>query len=256
MSLSRIESVIDALVTARARHRPALVADVADALVDAEQAYAVQAGVAQALSWFANGSPTFWKSGGQSRNAILTHAALPPDGVWQSPAAAAAWPFNMRCIEAEVALRLGQPVDAKLAATLDRDSARSLIDAMTVSIEVVDSRWDEGMQAPALLRLADLQTHGALVLGSWVPYAARDWARQICRVQIGQRAPVERQGTHPLADPTWLLTDWLRHATRDAQVLAAGTIVTTGTWVGVLEARAGDRVSVEFDGIGSASVQL
>ena len=49
---------------------------------------------------------------------------------------------------------------------------------------------------------------------------------------------------------------WLRHATRDGRVLGAGTVVTTGTWVGVLDAAAGDLVQVEFDGIGSAEVQL
>jgi len=39
-------------------------------------------------------------------------------------------------------------------------------------------------------------------------------------------------------------------------LIGAGTVVTTGTWVGVLDAAAGDLVQVEFDGIGSAEVQL
>jgi 2-keto-4-pentenoate hydratase len=32
--------------------------------------------------------------------------------------------------------------------------------------------------------------------------------------------------------------------------------VTTGTWCGLLEAHKGDKVRVEFDGVGSAQVQL
>lgn len=65
-----------------------------------------------------------------------------------------------------------------------------------------------------------------------------------------------RQGSHSLADPAWLLPQWLSHATRNGQTLPAGSVVTTGTWVGILEARAGDLVTARFDGIGEASVQL
>ena len=67
---------------------------------------------------------------------------------------------------------------------------------------------------------------------------------------------MERCGTHTLGGPPWGLRDWLLHATRDGAVLPAGTVVTTGTWVGVLPAAAGERVRVEFEGIGDAQVQL
>jgi 2-keto-4-pentenoate hydratase len=53
-----------------------------------------------------------------------------------------------------------------------------------------------------------------------------------------------------------VLPGWLRHATRDGATLRAGTVVTTGSWCGVLFAHAGDRVTVTFDGVGIASVQF
>jgi 2-keto-4-pentenoate hydratase len=187
---------------------------------------------------------------------VLTHAPLPPAGVWTSPARSGTWPFHLRGIEAEVALRLARDVDAALAATLDADSARTLIDAMAVSIELVDSRWREALEAPALCKLADLQSHGALVLGDWRAFEARDWRAQSCRVRIGAQAAVERRGTHSLGDPAFLLPAWLRHATRQGATLVAGTVVTTGTWVGILHAAEGDLVTAEFPGIGQASVQL
>jgi 2-keto-4-pentenoate hydratase len=59
-----------------------------------------------------------------------------------------------------------------------------------------------------------------------------------------------------MADPTFVLPAWLRHATRGGRSIAAGTAVTTGTWVGILHAAAGDLVTAEFDGIGVASLQL
>ena len=249
-----IDQTCNALVDARSSHQPASAANLG--LPDAAAAYAVQQAVADRFGWFSDASPRYWKSGGPSRDAVLTHAALPPDGVWASPADARAWPFRMRGIEAEIALRLARDVDPVQAAALDLRQAQELIDAMCVSIEIVDSRWLEGLQASAVAKLADLQSHGALVLGAWVPYQAGDWSQQECRVQIGGQELVRRRGSHALADPTWLLPAWLRHATRHGNSIAAGTIVTTGTWVGILSAAAGDFVSAEFPGIGSASVQL
>jgi 2-keto-4-pentenoate hydratase len=255
-SQASLQPVIDALVLARREGRAIAAGGYDGALSTADEAYAVQAAVARELDWFGADTPSCWKSGGPNREAVLTHAPLPPAGVWNSPATAGAFPFHQRGIEAEVALRLGRDVDQAAAETLDETSASALIDAMTVSIEVVDSRWQECMQAPALMRLADLQCHGALVLGEWRPWQARDWAQQTCRVEIGDRPAVERRGTHPMGAPAWCLPAWLRHATRHGQVVPAGTVVTTGTWVGILEARAGERVLVTFEGIGSAQVQL
>lgn len=249
-----INEAANQLIEAR-RSQRAISAESAG-LTDAQAAYAVQEAVARACGWFGAAGEGHWKSGGPSRDAVLTHAPLPPAGVWSSPAEAGAWPFHLRGIEAEIALRLGEGVTPAQALTLDLASATELIDAMCVSIEVVDSRWTEGLDAPALAKLADLQCHGALVLGPWMPFAPRDWAAQTCRVQIGAQAPVERQGTHSLADPAFVLPAWLRHATRAGRSVPAGTVVTTGTWVGILHAAPGELVTAEFAGIGRASVQL
>lgn len=226
------------------------------ALADAAAAYAAQDALAQAMGWFPPGPALHWKSGGPNRQAVLTHAPLPPAGVRSSPAQYADMQFHTIGIEAEIALRLGQAVSPAQAAALTPETAGMFVDAMAVSIEIVDSRWAEGGAAPALLRLADLQSHGALVLGEWLPYVARDWAAQRCVARIGTREPVLRTGSHPLADPVWLLPTWLQHATRQGATVAAGTVVTTGSWVGMLPAQRGDKVDVEFDGVGGAAVQL
>jgi hypothetical protein len=244
----------DRLIEVRRTHRAISAASCCTP--DAQAAYAAQDAVASAFGWFRDAPAGHWKSGGPARDAVLTHAALPPAGVWTSPAEAGDWPFRLRGIEAEIALRLGCAVDPPLAQTLDVRAAAELVDALCVSIEIVDSRWTEGLDAPALAKLADIQSHGALVLGPWHPFAPRDWQAQVCRVQIGAQPPVERQGTHSLADPVFVLPAWLRHATRDGRSVPAGTVVTTGTWVGILHAAKGDLVTAEFAGIGRASVQL
>lgn len=94
------------------------------------------------------------------------------------------------------------------------------------------------------------------MLGDWQAFAPRDWAAQACQVRIGTQATQTFRGSHSLADPAFVLPAWLRHATRGGQVVPAGTVVTTGTWCGLLMAAAGDRVEVEFPGLGQASVQL
>jgi 2-keto-4-pentenoate hydratase len=75
-------------------------------------------------------------------------------------------------------------------------------------------------------------------------------------VRIGSQAVQRFRGTHAMADPCHVLPAWLRHATRHGAVLQAGTVVTTGTWCGLLPAEAGDMVEVAFDGIGLATVRL
>lgn len=243
-------------MAARRAHHPLASADWAHTLADAPAAYAAQDAVAHALGWFVDAAPVHWKSGGPSRTAALTHAPLPPAGVFASGASLAAWPLHHRFIEGEIALRLGSSVTPEQAALLTHDDVDSLIEAMAVSIEVVDSRWHEVGRAPALLRLADQQSHGALVLGDWLPYQRRDWATQACTAHVGSRAAVQHTGSHSLGDPAWLLPTWLRHITRHGMPVAAGTVVTTGTWVGMLPAQPGDDVSIEFTGIGRAELHL
>lgn len=254
--MSSVESVAAALVQARRQNRPVDAAPLERLVATPDEAYAVQDQVARTLAWFDEPVPRHWKSGGPSQSAALTHAPLPPANVWPSPADASRAHFNMRLIEAEVALRLGRDVTAAEAAGLSHEAAGSLLDGMTVSIEIVDYRWQQAREAAALLKLADLQGHGALVLGEWRPYAPRDWARQPCVVRVGNAPPRSFQGTHSLGDPAWLLPVWLRHVTRDGATVPKGTVVTTGTWCGMLEAHQGDKVRVEFEGVGSAEVQL
>jgi 2-keto-4-pentenoate hydratase len=256
MSPAQPAAVAAAIMQARRAKHPVDAAALAGMLLTPDDAYTVQALVAQELQGSGAPFPRFWKSGGPSREAVLTHAPLPPEGVWASPADARSWPFNIRLIEVEIALRLAREVTPAQAAAMAQDATGGLVDAMAVSIEIVDSRWQQGAAAPALLKLADLQAHGALVLGEWVPFAQRDWLAQRCTVQIGSQPAVERRGTHSMGDPTWLLPAWLRHATREGQTVPAGTVVTTGTWCGMLPASVGDRVVARFDGIGEASVRL
>lgn len=255
----RIQEVAQALVLARSTHLPADAQALADALATEEEAYAVQELVARAFSGPPEGAaqfPPHWKSGGPGRQGPFTHAALPARGIWSSPADARAWPLHQRLIEVEIALRIGSAITPQQAAGFTPEMAPQLVDAMAVSIEIVDSRWQQALGAAPLLKLADLQTHGALVLGEWVRFEERDWAVQSGHVRIGAQEPFHWQGSHSMGDPARVLPAWLRHVTRQGAVIPPGAVVTTGTWCGMLQASPGDHVVAQFDGIGSAQVRL
>lgn len=235
-------------------------ADWTDSLPDAEAAYATQQAVAQDLAWLAPDRPQYWKSGGGSRHATLTHAPLRPAGVRQGRqvdfCGFSGFSLGAVGIEAEIALRIGREITPAEAAGLSLEAARELIDGMAVSAELVTSRWQEADAAPALLRLADFLSHGALALGEWLPFDSRDWSAQACELRVNDGAPLCGIGGHSLGDPTWGLAAWLGHVTRAGRSLPAGSVVTTGAWLVQQGLGPGDRASVSFAGLGSVTVQL
>lgn len=228
-------------------------------LPDAETAYEVQTAQGRLFGWFGDALPTHWKSGARSPDATYTHAPLPPEGILTSGGNASEVPFNSRTVEAEFALRLAREVAHEEAATLAADDVatlESLIDRICVSIEIVDSRWLDPANAPPFSKLADLQSHGALVLGRWHEFTRRDWKQQRCTVTIGDAPPRSFTGSLSIGSPLAVLVPWLRHLTRHGESVPAGTIVTTGTWCGMLPAEAGQKVTVTFEDFDSATIQL
>lgn len=247
------EGVLQALLVARRSGQTAGAAAWRDAITSEAEAYAVQDALALELGWSGDGKPGFWKSGGPSRSAPMTHALLDPKGVRCAGSSLEDFSWYRPAVEAEIALRLGTEVTPEQALTLSAQDCAALVDAMAVTIEIADSRWTEGFDAPALLRLADSACHGALLVGDWVPYCQRDWSVQPCEVLIAGQEPMVRTGSHTLSDPLWLLPQWLRHLTRFGQRVPAGTCVTTGSWIGALAVAKVANVRVNFPGIGYAS---
>jgi len=265
-SNAKIHSLSTALLAARQHKTPLPTADWAAALPSAEDISAIQRQVVAALSPATPGLPIYWKAGGGARDeARISEAPLPASTVMagsaeQTADARTLW-LPHGGVEAEIAVRLARDISPAEAATLQAEQAWDLVDAMCVSIELTASRWVEGASAPQALRDADLQTHGALILGPWLPVKpGRDWSQQVCTIRIhagtSARLDLRKVGSHSLVDPAWLLPAWLRHLTRDGQSVAAGTVVTTGSWVGNLPFAQGELAEVAFEGLGRISVQI
>lgn len=260
MTKPQIDAIAQTLLTARRTHTPADATPFEGQLESVADALAVQNIVLNALAPEQAPISRHWKSGGPSRTDEILNTPLLDRGILSHPAQAKAHPFNLRLIEVEIAFKTKHDVTPEQASNFTQEQGHALIEAFTVTIEVVDSRWQQGNDTPALLKLADMQSHGVLVVGQWLPYteqeALRDWSKQRCTVKIGQQAPLEFVGTHSMQDPRWVIPSWVRHATAGGQTLPKGSIVTTGSWSGVPAAQAGDLVTGQFDGIGSVTVQL
>lgn len=247
------EGVIRDLLDARRTGKPRSASRWRDVLTSEAQAYAVQEAIAADLGWYKSGAPDFWKSGGPSRSQPMAHALLAPTGVVPTRASLRDFRWHKPAIEAEIALRLGVAVTPDQARALRFEDCAALVDTMAVTIEIADSRWQEGFDAPAHLRIADSGCHGALVVGEWVPYAPRDWSVQTCEVMIDGAQALVFKGSHTLSDPSWLLPEWLRHLTRFGHDVPAGTAVTTGSWAGALPVQHVGDIRVSFPGIGCAT---
>ena len=146
MTLSaRQQAIVQSLLEARRLGQP-WQPEAHDESLDLDDAYAVQAGVAQALGWFPDG-PRAWKVGGTS---LVTAAPLPE--VLSSPVN---WPAAAQpewLIEAELAFRLARTPTGP-ADLLD------CLGTVCVSIELIGTRLAGGLQAPAYFLVLTYLVH-------------------------------------------------------------------------------------------------
>lgn len=88
------------------------------------------------------------------------------------------------------------------------------------------------------------------VVGPWIETEV-DWKTLAVRVLIGER---ERQ-TYPLADMIMTPTQIVSKLSQD-MTLQPGDLIACGTSLGARPVKAGDRVTVAIDGIGSVAVTM
>lgn len=218
-----------------------------DETLSLDDAYAIQAEVAQALGWF-EGRPQAWKVGGLP---MLNAAPLPE--VLVTPAV---WPLAGQMsviVEAEVAFRLGRTPESA-------QDVLACLSTVCVAIEIVSTRLVGGLSAPPVWKLLDQGLHAGLVIGAEQPYSVASstlpaWSAQHCQITINGQVAAQAVGTHPSGDPLIALPWLFEHAARFTGGLRAGDLVTTGAWL-LQTVVAGDTVEVEFEGLGAVRLAL
>ena len=246
-----LEPLRDALLQARASRRPVTAAGLPEPRDDAD-AYAVQRAVAAEHRWFSS-RPVAWKVGAASRTSTPNAASLPAANVRASPASFAHDAFTRRLIEGEIAFRLRAPLAGDIAVD-DVTKASAAIGEIVVTIEVVEPRYGDFEAATPAQRLADQGMHGALVVGSGIPWTGSlPWTSLVAIVRKDGEIVRDTRGGHPLGNLLFMLPWLAGHAAAQGLPLQAGDLVTAGTWTGVYEAAPGQTIDVDFPDVGRAT---
>ncbi len=164
-------------------------------------------------------------------------------------------------IEPEVAFVLGRDLGPRAAAYTEGE-IRSAISETRLVLELLRGRYAEQDAVTFPEKLADGLTNQGLFVG---PIIEGGFDRlleslpiTVERLAVEQRdgSPVTHNGRHPSGHPLTPLC-WLANflASR-GEGLAAGQIVTTGSYCGVLEIPVGEPLRITFDGLGALSVQF
>ncbi len=219
---------------------------------DCPGAYAIQDATLAAM-----GPIGGWKVGAKGPHTEPHCAPLPASGIYVSGVTLTGPAWRWRCVEVEIAFRLSRDLDPKGKLLAPAELAEAF-DAMLPAVEVVESRLLDGQTADPLVQLADLQCHGALVLGSpsALTPAHVDLRTLEASLSFGATSVAHTRGGNPAQD-VWRLLSWLAlHSAQRGQPLRAGQIVTTGSCTGLLTAPMDSTVRGEITGVGAVELHF
>ena len=152
--------------------------------------------------------------------------------------------------EPELCLRLGH--DLGEGVTLA--AAAAAVDACFPALEIIETRGDFSRQLA--LALADNAQQKTIVLGAPVPLAGLDPPLVEARVAINGTEAATGRGAAVLGNPLNSIV-WLAGKLADyGRSLRAGEFIMTGSFTRQFPLAAGDRVRVEFSGVGAVQAAI
>jgi 2-keto-4-pentenoate hydratase len=258
-----VDRFIEHLVAARRGGALVPAERATSAVRSGDDAYRIQGRVG-ALLW-PDVEAVAWKAGADSRESLPVAAPMMPSLVFENGATLPSASFPVRIVEAEIAFRFAADLPPR-ELPYSSDEVLAAVATMHAAIEVVTPRIADHAAASPLAKLADHQVNGAFVLGDGIAaWRKVDLRRQSVRLSFDGKLHEAATGSHALGNPAVLLPWFVAHLGRlpvyDADGNAhaprgvkAGDVVTTGSWTKIVEAKAKQRVDVEFPGIGKASL--
>lgn len=219
--------------------------------VDLREAYATQEALSRLLEPLGG-----WKVGASGPHAEPACAPLPAIGLLPSGCVLQGSSWRLRGVEVEVALRLGRDLEADTPPSVPE--LQDAVAAVLPAIEVVESRLADWRGSAPAAQLADLQNHGALILGAAAAIAPAnlDLRSVVAYLAFDGQPVASARGAHPAGD-IWRLLGWLVvHCTRRGRPLRKGQVVTTGSCSGLLFAPEGAHVQAELQGMGRVELRF
>jgi 2-oxo-3-hexenedioate decarboxylase/2-keto-4-pentenoate hydratase len=159
-------------------------------------------------------------------------------------------------LEAELAVRLGSNFDPRKVDWNAR-SIDAAIDEVIPCIEINRPSFRNPFAMRGLDVIADNGSNAGLVLGAPIADRRRlDLAAIAVTFRLGGAPMASGIGAnvmgHPLAALAWLANDRARRA----RPLAAGELVATGSMMGFVEAKPGDRAEADFGAHGTVACRV
>ncbi len=174
--------------------------------------------------------------------------------VFRNGATVSSAAMPMLGVEAEIAFHVDRALPARRA-EYDHAEVAAAVTAFA-AIEIVDTRYRDYAGTPGIERAADFMSNGGLVVGDRRPdWQALDLAGLEARLLVDDAEIVRRTGGHATRDPL-IPAIALANYLRDKGGIAAGRVITTGTYTGLSYARPGSKVQATFAGFGSAAVRF
>lgn len=218
---------------------------------DAAQAYAVQDAVAKR-----SGPVGGWKVGAKAPDQTPNAAPIFKDLIRPAPAV---WPggsLHMRGVEAEIAFKIAEDIAPRPTLLAEREIF-SVIESVHAAIEIVDTRLSNWREADRMWVLADSQSNGGLVFDPvGVPWRNDDFCNVAVELVINGQAAAAGRGGNPAGDLRRLLVWIVNHCALFRGGLTAGTIITTGSYTGMIFVDPGATVEARFSGLGAVSLHF
>jgi 2-keto-4-pentenoate hydratase len=133
-------------------------------------------------------------------------------------------------IEAEIAFRMGAAIEPG-SGPLSPEAVYERVASVHAAIEIVDTRLADWRAADRLWVLADSQSNGGFVYEpAEISWTGQDFSEAQVQLSVDGRVEVEQRGGNPAGDPRWLLVWLANHCATRRAGLAAGAMVTTGSY--------------------------
>jgi 2-keto-4-pentenoate hydratase len=219
---------------------------------DASAAYAIQHEILSASGARIGG----WKIGAKSASGPIQGAPLPDVDLHADGARLSREGFAPLGLELEIAFRFGRRFEPSTTPYSD-DEVKAGIGSIGATIEVVASRYAAWPDIDKLAQLADLQNHGALIVGEFVPYREDfPFVAPPLDFSFDGHDVVETAPANPAGDPRRLLTWLVNHASSRGIAVTPEMVVTAGSYTGMFFPRKAGTASGRIEGLAPVSVTL
>ncbi|HEY4364998.1 MAG TPA: hypothetical protein VGN17_28805 [Bryobacteraceae bacterium] len=251
MSPALVEAAAQHLMTWRRARRPGDRLPASCRPADGEAALAIQRRVMELVGEPIGG----WKAG-PPIGARVNLAPLTKPTIYSTSPCPVFTEGPTMGIEPEVAFILGRDLPAR-AEPYSEAEVRDAIGETRLVLELLRGRYADLASVSFEEKLADSLTNQGLFVGPLVadPFSRKLDALGITVTESGG-SPVTREGVHPAGHPFAPLYWLANFLAARGEGLAAGQIVTTGSYCGVLELPVGVPLDIEFEGLGILSVEL